>query len=835
MVIGKSEAPEWIWQQPTREIRNDVYRRISPRLPPYEHQRRAVNDAVDGINLHGFHALFMEMGTGKTKTTIDAWAILVGMKKVDTLIVVSPKSLMSTWTDEELPKHTCIDYACLAWDGKGTQKSVQTFEAFMAAKDPKVYVVNIEAFQSLNEELRSRLSKLLRGGKCLMAIDECFAKGTEVDLIVSDGILTTTIKKTKIEDVVPGDTVITAIGPSTVKGTARREIHEAVIVKTTTGSITCSSNHPFFTHRGWIRSKDLRPGDCLSSPEETMRLVRGDFLSKIEGEEWQDPEVLRSQLLGEMEDVAARYKGEDIHKGDSIQDCRGDEVVLRKPSRPGCEEKDEDWSHESNGERGFEEEMLGYSQGNEASTEDSRWEWSWFNSASSRVATLSGILWRWLDPRVRGKNRIEREGVSKRVQDRYSEQGSDDSNRSRWIQSHGFGEAGAGQEKNRYAGVVRVEGVEVLEPTDPRLDGSRDADGKLYFYDLEISGHPSFTVNGVVVHNSSTIKGPDAKRAKNAIAAGRLCAGRMILTGTEISKSPLDLYMQFEFLKPGFWGVRSFFMFKNKFAILQDSYGAGGRIFKKTVGYQKLNELVASIEPYTTRALKDQCLDLPEKVRVKILVDMTPAQENMYAQLKKLLAAELESGEIMTVPNKIALFTKFRQLTGGTMKNCDEYVVVEPNPGKLLALIDDLEDTDEQAIVWCAFRGEVKLVADALSKLGTVVTFDGSTDIDDRSLARVSFQNGEARFFVANMKAGAYGLNLQNCHLQYFYSRDTSPQANWQAEDRSHRPGQKSTCVYKSLIARNTVDERILELIDASSDLRDIVRGMSAEDIVRFV
>jgi SNF2 family DNA or RNA helicase len=339
----------------------------------------------------------------------------------------------------------------------------------------------------------------------------------------------------------------------------------------------------------------------------------------------------------------------------------------------------------------------------------------------------------------------------------------------------------------------------------------------------------------MTIDESNFIKGPDAKRAKNAISAGRLCVGRMILTGTEISKSPLDLYMQFEFLKPGFWGVRSFFMFKNKFAILEDAYGAGGRIFKKTVGYQKLNELVASIEPYTTRALKEQCLDLPEKVRVKIIVDMTQAQEKMYNQLKKLLATELESGEIMTVPNKIALFTKFRQLTGGTMKNEDEYMVVEPNPGKLLALIDDLADTDEQAIVWCAFRGEVKLVSDALSKLGEVVTFDGSTDIDDRSEARVRFQKGQARFFVSNMKAGAYGLNLQNCHLQYFYSRDTSPQANWQAEDRSHRPGQRSVCVYKSLLVRNSVDERVLELIEKSEDLRDIVRGMSTEDIVRFV
>jgi len=505
--IGTSgPPPEWMFKEPTRIVEGDVYSSIKPRTSPYEHQRRAVNDAVADITLHGFHALFMEMGTGKTKTTIDTWTVLIVKNVVDTLVVISPKSLMSTWTDEELPKHASIEYSVLAWDGKATLKSVRAFESFLESKKPKVYVVNVEAFQSLNEELRSRMSRLLRGSRCLMAVDE-----------------------------------------------------------------------------------------------------------------------------------------------------------------------------------------------------------------------------------------------------------------------------------------------------------------------------------------SSSIMSPDAKRSKHIAAAGKLARGRMILTGTEMSKSPLNLYMQFEFLKTGFWNTRSFFMFKNKYAILEDSYGSGGRTFKKIVGYQRLGELVSQIEPYTTRALKAQCLDLPEKVRTKIMVDLTPVQERMHAQLKASLAAELESGEIMTVPNKIALFTKFRQLTGGTMKVENEYTVVEPRPGKLVALLDDIQDSDEQAIVWCAFRGEIQLVAKALSEHGEVVTFDGSTDVDERSEAKVAFQEGRARFFVSNMKAGAYGLNLQNCHLQYFYSRDTSPQANWQAEDRSHRPGQKSVCVYKSLVVRGSVDERILDLIDQSADLRDIVRGMSVEDIVRFV
>ena len=342
-------------------------------------------------------------------------------------------------------------------------------------------------------------------------------------------------------------------------------------------------------------------------------------------------------------------------------------------------------------------------------------------------------------------------------------------------------------------------------------------------------------MNNVVVYNSSYIKGHDAKRSKNVVLAGKLAEGRLILTGTEISKSPLDLYMQFEFLHPGIWGTKSYFMFRARYAILEDAYGAGGRSFKKVVGYTKLNEMMDIVSPFITRAMKKDCLDMPDKVRIKIKVGITATQNGIYQQLKRDLATLLESGDLVTIPNKISLFTKFRQIVGGTLKVDGEYQIIESRPEKLVALLDDLEDTDEQAIIWCAFRGEVQMIAKALERLGTVSTFDGSTDIDDRSQARVDFQSGKARFFVANMKAGSFGLNLQNCALQYFYSRDTSPQVNWQAEDRSHRPGQKKTCVYKSLIVKDTVDERILQLIEESADLRDLLRGMGASDILNMI
>lgn len=839
VTLGVPGRPAWLdfHASPSVHPDDDVYSMIKPALTPYDHQRRAVNDAWKNLTLHGFHALFMEMGTGKTKTTIDTWMIAVHSGFSDCLVVVSPKTLMSTWTDEEIPKHlTLAGVEVLQWDNKKTETSRKLFSRFLNSPVPIIWSVNVEAFQSLNDELRLRMSDLLRKRKTLLVIDECFAAGTMVDtLMIDNDTGLSYIKGKPIELVSVGDIVISAAGPSPVIGTTMREVLDAVIIKTGAGSITCSFNHPFLTNYGWIRARDLRPGNLISTPEAAMRLVRGCVLTQVEpdDESWSNIEVLRKVLLCEMEDEPTGDTECCVYRGTNKEIHCGCQNFLRKSSRTGCCQAKADRGIEPHGPGGMQAEGVRDIASNEASPQNTGREREGLNSPAG---CFLGGPWEKLGRGVANKNKSRTAiGIPDMLQGGYCKQGNDDCNRSRWIQPQSCAAEGSGRKERQASGFVRVESVEILEPGNSQLDSLRDASGKLYFYDLKVARHPSFSVNGLLVHNCSNIKGPDAKRAKALVQAGKLAKGRMILTGTETSKGPLDLYMQFEFLKPGFFGVKSFFMYRSKYAILEDCYGSGGRTFKKVVGYQKLNELMDSIAPYCTRALKRDCLDLPEKIRQRVLVDLNPEQKRMYDELKKHLASILASGEVMTVPNKISLFTKFRQITGGTVKNGDEYEVIDPLPQKLKALLDEVEDTDEQAIIWCAFRGEVGLIAKALSAYGRVSTYDGSTEIDDRSQAKVDFQNGTARFFVANMKAGAYGLNLQNCHLQYFYSRDLSPQANWQAEDRSHRPGQKQACVYKSLVCRGTVDERVLDLIEQSSDLRDILRGMSSEDMYQIV
>jgi SNF2 family DNA or RNA helicase len=337
-----------------------------------------------------------------------------------------------------------------------------------------------------------------------------------------------------------------------------------------------------------------------------------------------------------------------------------------------------------------------------------------------------------------------------------------------------------------------------------------------------------------VVDESSYIKTYNAKRSKNILLAGKLAKGRMILSGTEITNTPLDLFMQFEVLMPGFWGVKNFFLFRARYALLEDSYGPGGRTFKKVVGFQRMQELMDRIAPYCSRALKKDCLDLPDKIHIRMDVDLSASQERVYGDLKANLMA-LISGNVLTVPNKIALFTKFRQVTGGAINIEAESTVIDPDPPKLQALLADLQDTDESAIITAAFTHEIEMLVRELSKIAPTAAFYGG-NVNARDAGIEAFTKGKIRFMVLNPQAGAFGLNLQdNCHLQYSYSRVLSPSQNWQMEDRIHRPGQREVCVYKTLVARGTVDERIEELLASKTDIRTKFQDMTIADIINLV
>ena len=108
-----------------------------------------------------------------------------------------------------------------------------------------------------------------------------------------------------------------------------------------------------------------------------------------------------------------------------------------------------------------------------------------------------------------------------------------------------------------------------------------------------------------------------------------------------MTKSPLDLYKQCEFLAPELLGHTSYYTFRTRYAIMKTA-NFGGRSVQIVVGYHNLDELAEKLKVFSYRVLKDDCLDLPPKTFMKRIIKLTPAQEKIYKQMKHLALAEME-------------------------------------------------------------------------------------------------------------------------------------------------------------------------------------------------
>ena len=172
-----------------------------------------------------------------------------------------------------------------------------------------------------------------------------------------------------------------------------------------------------------------------------------------------------------------------------------------------------------------------------------------------------------------------------------------------------------------------------------------------------INSHKSM----MAIDESTTIKNPDAKRTKHICTLGEYAGYKRILTGSPVTKSPLDLYKQCEFLKKELLGHTSYYTFRTRYAVMKTA-NFGGKSVQIVTGYQHLPELSEKLKPFSYRVLKDDCLDLPEKTFIKRLVTLTPDQKKLYIQMKQLALAQMD-GKMMTTATVMTQLMRLQQIT----------------------------------------------------------------------------------------------------------------------------------------------------------------------------
>ena len=203
------------------------------------------------------------------------------------------------------------------------------------------------------------------------------------------------------------------------------------------------------------------------------------------------------------------------------------------------------------------------------------------------------------------------------------------------------------------------------------------------------------------IDESTTIKNPTAKRTKNILKIGDLAKYRRILTGSPVTKSPLDLFSQCEFLDPHHLGHASYYSFRARYANMVKR-NFGGRSVQLVVSYRRLDELADILDKFSYRVLKEDCLDLPEKIFTKRYVELTKEQDKAYKQMKQMALAMLDNGEVMTTVNVMTQLMRLHQITCGNFKADDGTVTALKN-NRIDALLELLEETDGKVIIWANY------------------------------------------------------------------------------------------------------------------------------------
>lgn len=217
-----------------------------------------------------------------------------------------------------------------------------------------------------------------------------------------------------------------------------------------------------------------------------------------------------------------------------------------------------------------------------------------------------------------------------------------------------------------------------------------------------------------ILDESTSIKNKSAQRTKNLIKVAKESKYRRILTGSPITKSPMDLFSQCAFLDTDALGFNSYYGFQNRYAIIQRR-SMGAHSFNEITGYRRLDELGEKLDRFSLRILKKECLDLPDKIYLRREVPLTTEQMRLYKQMSDLALAQLGQGKLATTASVLTQIMRLQQICCGFLQP-DDGPIQEVNNNRIDELMSVAEEIGGKAIIWATWTYDILRIVKALRK-----------------------------------------------------------------------------------------------------------------------
>lgn len=332
----------------------------------------------------------------------------------------------------------------------------------------------------------------------------------------------------------------------------------------------------------------------------------------------------------------------------------------------------------------------------------------------------------------------------------------------------------------------------------------------------------------VVVDESQRIKSPSSKRGKNALKIAKAAPYRRILTGTPVTNGLEDLFNQMKFLDPTILGCDTFTEFKTLYCTM------GGFGQKEIVGYKNVDQLQERIAPHSFHIAKKDCLDLPDKVYVKVPVELTDEQRRLYREIKTQFLAELNApGHTITAPLALTRLLRLHQIVCGHYSP-DETEEVRKGTwfplanNRIRTAVELVEEARSKVIIWSRFLPDIQQLKEALTKVGIgCVTYCGLDNRDTRFENLRDFKtNPKTKVFLGTQMAGGVGLTINEAKTTIYYANSFSLEDRLQSEDRNHRAGQDESVTYYDLYSPATIDSKILAALKKKQEVANLVKSL---------
>ena len=340
----------------------------------------------------------------------------------------------------------------------------------------------------------------------------------------------------------------------------------------------------------------------------------------------------------------------------------------------------------------------------------------------------------------------------------------------------------------------------------------------------------------MIIDESTTIKNPQAKRTKNILSLAKETKYRRIMTGSPVTQSPMDLWAQMDFLDPEILGQQSYYAFRTRYAVVITANAAGGtHKYQKIVKFKNLAQLGQLVSPHSYRILKKDCLDLPEKIFIKRSIDLTEEQEHAYKDMKANAMTMLK-GQSLTAVNVLTQLIRLHQITCGHMKT-DAGEVLNLQNNRIDELMQIIGETSGKVIIWANYIHDILNIEKEIKKEygeTSYCTYYGATKAEDRQRCIYDFQNkkNDCRFFIGNTQTGGYGITLTAASTVIYYSNNYDLEKRIQSEDRAHRIGQVNPVLYIDMVAKGTVDEKIIKSL---RNKVNIAKEISGEELSTWI